>query len=300
MVTWQMSGVIVAATVCEEEESMSKTWFITGANRGFGHEIAKTALEAGDAVVATARKPEQAEAALTGHGDRLLVLRLDVTDVASIDSAVAAAVDRFGRMDVLVNNAGYGQLGVFEELSAESIERQFQTNVFGVFNVTRASLPIMRAQRAGHIINISSLSGIIGIAGSPIYGATKFAVTGWSEGLSREVEPFGIHVTCVHPGIFRTDFLDASSVSHGDLEIEDYREFREEQQRYLEASNHAQLGDPTTFGPAIMHLANLVEPPLRWAAGSDAIAAFHQRAEELTNSAAEFAELSRSSDIVNA
>ncbi|MBM9503025.1 oxidoreductase [Actinacidiphila acididurans] len=276
---------------------MSKIWFITGANRGFGYEIARAALESGDTVVATARRPAQAQAALNAHSERVLALPLDVTDPASIDAAVAAATDRFGRIDVLVNNAGYGQLGYFEEQSPESIERQFATNVFGVFNVSRAVLPVMRAQRSGHVINISSLSGIIGIAGSPIYGATKFAVTGWSEGLGREVAPFGIHVTCVHPGMFRTDFLDPSSVSHGDVEIDDYASFRTQQHAYLEASNHTQLGDPARFGPAIVRLAALETPPERWASGSDALASFAQRAEELTGSAAEWENLSRSTDI---
>jgi len=275
---------------------MSKTWFITGANRGFGYQIAASALESGDSVVATARRPEQAGAALAGYGDRLLTTRLDVTDSAGIDAAVAAAVDRFGRIDVLVNNAGYGQLGVFEELSPESIERQFRVNVFGMFDVARAVLPVMRAQRSGHILNISSLSGIIGIAGSAIYGATKFAVTGWSEGLSREAAPFGIHVTSVHPGMFRTDFLDPSSVSHGDRDIDDYSDFRKSQRGYLESMNHAQLGDPEKFGTAVVRLAAMPRPPIRWAAGSDALDSFRQRAEELTSSATEYEQLSRSTD----
>ncbi|MEW2545983.1 SDR family NAD(P)-dependent oxidoreductase [Streptomyces sp. NPDC047002] len=276
---------------------MAKTWLITGANRGFGYEIAKTALDAGDRVVATARRPEQAEAALAGHGERLLCVRLDVDEAASAEAAVAAAQERFGGIDVLVNNAGYGQLGVFEELSAESIERQFRTNVFGVFHVTRAVLPVMRAQRSGHVITVSSLSGIVGIDGSTVYGATKFAVTGWSEGLSREVRRFGIHATVVHPGMFRTDFLDPSSVRHGDHEIDDYRGYRETQGAYLTESNHTQLGDPAAFGPAIVRLANMSEPPVRWAAGSDAIDSFQRRARELADSALEFEELSRSSDI---
>jgi NAD(P)-dependent dehydrogenase (short-subunit alcohol dehydrogenase family) len=278
---------------------VSKTWFITGANRGFGYEIAKAALEDGDVVVATARNPEQVQAALSRPGDRLLALRLDVTDEATIEAAVSDAMERFGRIDVLVNNAGYGQLGVFEEIGPESIERQFRTNVFGVFNVTSAVLPVMRAQRSGHIITISSLSGITGGAGSSIYGATKFAVTGWSEGLVGEVAPFGIHVTSVHPGMFRTDFLDASSVSHGDRQIDDYQQFRQSHREYLDSSNHTQLGDPTKFGPAIVHLASLEDPPARWASGSDALDSFERRADELRNSAVEWEDLSRATDIVD-
>lgn len=273
-----------------------KTWFITGASRGLGLEIARAALAGGDQVVATGRNATNIVEALGGDENRILAVALDVTDTASIEAAVDAAVERFGRIDVLVNNAGYGQLGAFEELSEGAIERQFQTNVFGVFNMTRAVLPTMRAQRSGHVITISSLTGIIGIDGCSIYCAAKFAVAGWSESLSRELARFGIKATSVHPGMFRTDFLDASSVSHGDIEIDDYREVAEARRESLEASNHNQQGDPKTFGPVIVALANAAEPPARFAAGSDAIGAFEQRAGELTSSVAEWRELSESTD----
>lgn len=276
---------------------MSKTWFITGANRGFGQEIARTALQAGDRVVATARQPEQIRAALSGDEDQLLAVHLDVTDPASIQAAVGAAVDRFGRIDVLINNAGYGQLGVFEEITPEQIERQFATNVFGVFDVTRAVLPTLRRQRSGHIVTIASISGIVGGAGSTIYGASKFAVTGWSEGLAEELQPFGIRVTVVHPGMFRTDFLDPSSVSHGAQSIEDYRAGADDRRAWLDRMNHAQLGDPARFGPAIAHLVALADPPVRVGLGSDAIAAFTERADQLTGSVTEYGELTRSTDL---
>ncbi|MEU3186263.1 oxidoreductase [Streptomyces sp. NPDC006923] len=276
---------------------MTKTWFITGAGRGLGLEVTRAALANGDNVVATARKPEQVREAVSGHGEQFLAVTLDVTDSGSVGPAVQAALDRYGRIDVLVNNAGYGQLGAFEELSPEAIERQFQTNVFGAFHVTRAVLPTMRAQRSGHVITISSLTGIIGIDGSSIYCAAKFAVTGWSESLSRELAQFGVRATSVHPGMFRTDFLDPSSVSHGDVEIEDYHQFREDRRTSLDASNHNQPGNPTAFGPAVVRLAEAEEPPARWAAGSDAVDAFRQRAAELRDNADEWLELSKSTDI---
>lgn len=276
---------------------MSKVWLITGANRGFGAEIARAALADGDRVVVTARNPQTISEADLGSSDQLVTARLDVTDPASIEGAVTTAIDRFGRIDVLVNNAGYGQLGLFEELSDAQIQRQFATNVFGVFDLTRAVLPHMRAQRSGHVITISSISGIVGGAGSTIYAATKFAVTGWSEGLVEEVAPFGIHVTVVHPGMFRTDFLDPTSVSHGDKQIGDYTDVSAERRTWLDNMNHAQLGDPTKFGPAIVEIANMANPPARWGAGSDAIDAFRTRANQLLSNSEQFAALTRSTDV---
>jgi NAD(P)-dependent dehydrogenase (short-subunit alcohol dehydrogenase family) len=276
---------------------VDRVWFITGASRGLGLEIARAALAHGDTVVATARRPEAAQTALAAHSDRLLALPLDVTDEASIQTAVAAVTARFGRIDVLVNNAGYGQLGAFEELSPRLVESQFTTNVYGVFNVTRAVLPTMRAQRSGHVLTISSLTGIVGIAGSSIYCAAKFAVAGWSESLSLELEPFGISVTSVHPGMFRTDFLDPSSVSFGDVTVDDYAEVDRERRAYLASANHQQPGDPTKLGPAIIALVEADAPPARWAAGSDAVEAFHDRAGQLQESATTWQQLSESTDL---
>ncbi|MBX3573567.1 MAG: SDR family oxidoreductase [Mesorhizobium sp.] len=199
-----------------------KTWFITGATRGLGLATARAALAAGDQVSATGRDTNRLRDALGDH-PRLMVLALDVTVDAEINAAVTAATDRFGRVDVLVNNAGYGQLGAFEETSQDAIERQFETNVFGVFRVTRAVLPIMRAHRSGHVITISSMVGLVGVDGGSVYCASKFAVAGWSEALSVELARFGIHATSVHPGYFRTDFLDRSSRRLADLSIDDYR-----------------------------------------------------------------------------
>lgn len=273
-----------------------KTWFITGANRGFGLEIARAALGAGDAVVATARNPQEIEAALSGFADRLLPLRLDVTDPKEIASAVEAAKTRFGRIDVLVNNAGYGQLGAFEEISGETVARQFATNVFGALDVTRAILPIMRAQRAGHVITISSIAGMEGFEGASIYCATKHAVSGWSEGLRHEVAPFGIKVTCVYPGRFRTDFLDGSSVRYGDFSIDDYAAASARHREALDADNHQQTGDPAKLAAALLTLVDAEKPPVWFGAGSDAYAIFTTKSRALAENAEEWKSLTVSAD----
>ncbi|WP_246793393.1 SDR family NAD(P)-dependent oxidoreductase [Burkholderia perseverans] len=273
------------------------TWLITGANRGLGMEIARAALEAGDRVLATARNPAPIAAALDGFGERLATTRLDVTDAASIAAAVELARQRFGGIDVLVNNAGYGQLGPFELISPAAIERQFATNVFGAFEVTRAVLPVMRAQRSGHVVTLSSIAGLIGIEGVSIYCATKFALEGWSESLGQEVARFGIRTTLIEPGRFRTDFLDASSVSHGDLAIGDYDAFAAENRAELDAGNHQQAGDPVKLGRAVVTLVRAPEPPVRYGAGSEAYGVMVARAERLRAEAEAWRELSLSNDL---
>ena len=248
-----------------------KTWFITGAARGIGFEIARAALAAGANVVATGRDRARLETAFAAWGDRVLSLTLDVADEAQAQAAAKAAAARFGRIDVLVNNAGYGQLGFFEEIDAGAIERQFATNVYGTFHVTRAVLPVMRRQRGGHIFNLSSVGGALGFIGASVYCATKFAIEGFSESLAPEVEPFGIRVTIVEPGFFRTDFLDASSVHYGERDIADYAALSAEVRAGYEGRNHRQAGDPAKLGAAIVELAAAKDPPLRYAAGSDAV-----------------------------
>ncbi len=276
-----------------------KTWFITGASRGIGLGIARAALEAGYQVVATARKPEQVEAGLTGAGSgRLLTLRLDLTDQASIQAAVDAASKQFGRIDVLVNNAGYGQLGVFEQQSTSVIERQFATNFFGTLEVTRAVLPIMRAQRSGHIFTVSSIGGLAGAEGGSIYSATKFALEGWSEGINAELKQFGIKTTLIEPGFFRTDFLDASSVSYGDIDIADYADYSAKFKVQLDAINHKQAGDPDKLGKVLVTLAALADPPVRFAAGSDACGILASRGARDIADAEKWRDLSASTDIV--
>jgi len=273
-----------------------KTWFVTGASRGLGFEICRAALDAGDQVVASARDPAAIAEVLAAHGQRVLAVALDVTDPASIDAAVAAARKRFGRIDVLVNNAGYGQLGAFEEVSRETIARQFATNVFGVFDVSRTVLPLMRAQRAGHVITISSVAGMTGFEGASIYCSTKHAVSGWSDALAPELAPFGIKVTCVYPGRFRTDFLDPSSVRHGEIAVDDYAAASEQRRAMLDAGNHRQIGDPVRFAQAMLELASMDEPPRWFAAGSDAYVLFTERAKALRDNSEDYKALTMSTD----
>ncbi|WP_345790606.1 oxidoreductase [Agrobacterium pusense] len=259
----------IARTI-ERRKEMTKTWFITGAGRGLGAEVARSALAGGDNVVATARNADSVTKAL-GESDRLLPLALDVTDRDAPKEAVAAAVERFGRIDVLVNNAGYGHLGIFEEASEEDIETQFQTNVFGLMRVTRAVLPVMRGQKSGHIINLSSIGGKVAFDLCTLYGASKFAVEGFSVNLAKDVASFGINVTVVSPGYFRTDFLDPSSVRFAGNRISDYDGVRGAVEAAYKDHSHQQLGDPEKFGPAIVKMASASKPPMHFLVGSDAV-----------------------------
>jgi NAD(P)-dependent dehydrogenase (short-subunit alcohol dehydrogenase family) len=268
------------------EAEMSKVWFITGAGRGIGAQIAKAALAAGDRVVATGRNVAQLQQVYAAHADRVACLPLDATREQDAAAAAEAAQQRFGRIDVLVNNAGYGQLGLFEEIDSAAVERQFHTNVFGLMHVTRAVLPLMRRQRSGHILNLSSIGGFMGFDGSAVYCAAKFAVEGFSESLALEVAPFGIRVTIVEPGFFRTDFLDKSSVQYGTRRIADYGGSPGDPPRATyESYNHKQPGDPAKLGRVVVELASMAEPPLHFVAGTDALGfardAFERRRAEL-------------------
>ena len=274
-----------------------KTWFVTGANRGLGAEIARAALKAGDNVVATARQTAGVEQALTGHAGQLFVVPLDITDVSQVAAAVTAAKTRFGRIDVLVNNAGFAQLGAFEEIPAKDIEDQFATNVFGTFHVTRAVLPIMREQRSGHVITISSLVGLMGFDGSSIYCSTKFAIEGWSESLALELANFDIKVTLIEPGMFRTDFLDESSARYGSLEIDDYAAASAVRKAGLAAFNRNQPGDPVKLGSALVKLVASDDPPVRFAAGPDALEVMQKKAETLLSQSERWCELSSSTSL---
>lgn len=252
---------------------MSKTWLITGASRGIGEKIARAALASGDRVIATGRKADSVAKTLgdTNAADRLLPLALDVTAAGQAEAAVAEALGKFERIDVLVNNAGYGQLGFFETLTPEQVKAQYATNVFGLFNVTRAVLPMMRKQRAGHILNISSIGGVFGFGEAPAYTSTKFAIEGFSEDMALDLKPFGIHVTIVEPGFFRTDFLDGSSAKYGEIEIDDYAEADAKVREKYGEANHKQLGDPEKLADALVQIVAEPEPPLRLALGSDAV-----------------------------
>lgn len=254
-----------------------KVWFITGASRGFGALMTKEALAAGDAVVATARNPKTVIDAIGEHPN-LLAVALDVTNEAQAQEAAAAAVKRFGRIDVLANNAGYGLLGAVEEATSEEIEKIYATNVFGLLKVTRAVLPVMRRQRSGHILNFSSIGGYFGYPGWGVYGSTKFAVEGLSESLATEVEPFGIKVTIVQPGFFRTDFLHDNSLAISPASIPDYEGTPAGNMRNFAAdANHAQPGDPSKLASGIMTMVNAANPPLRMPFGSDTVAVIEEQ-----------------------
>ncbi|WUR12453.1 oxidoreductase [[Empedobacter] haloabium] len=249
---------------------MAKTWLITGAARGLGLQIARAALAAGDNVVATARNADAARQALGDTDGRVLAQALDVTDPAAPQRVVDAALARFGRIDVLVNNAGYGHLGIFEESTEEEVRQQLETNVLGLMRMTRAVLPAMRRQRAGHVVNMSSIGGIVPFDSCTLYGMSKFAVEGFSGNLTRDVAPFGIRVTAVEPGFFRTDFLDPASVRFTASRIDDYAAAHATETAYR-AHSHQQPGDPVKLGQAIVRLVEANEPPTHLALGSDAV-----------------------------
>ena len=270
-----------------------KTWFITGAGRGMGVEFAKAALGAGHSVVASGRNPDAVADAL-GETDALLVVKLDVTSVQEAEAAVRAAVERFGGIDVLVNNAASFYAGFFEELTPEQIERQFAVSLFGPMNVTRAVLPIMREQRRGHVIAISSLAGLAGSEYTSAYAASKFAVDGWMESLAPEVEPFGIHATVVNPGFFRTALLTKESTSYATAAIADYAERSAGQREFFESMNGKQGGDPVKLARALLTIADEEPPPVRFVAGADAVEAAEAKLAERRQQIDAFRDLSTS------
>jgi len=250
---------------------MPKTWFITGASRGLGAEIAKAAMRAGDRVVAAGRKRSAIAEKLGPDSDSLLSVELDVTNAMQAKGAVGAAVRRFGGMDVLVNNAGYGHMGFFEEMTIKDAQEQFDTNLFGVFRVTWATLPFMRSARKGRIFNVSSIGGFVGGQMASLYCASKFALEGFSESLAKEVSPFGISVTIVEPGPFRTDFLKPESLRFGGKPIAEYEDSRREIRTSMDERNGRQPGDPEKLAEAMVRLANEARPPLRFFAGAVAV-----------------------------
>ena len=260
--------------------SRKKIWFITGAGRGMGVDFARAALEAGHAVVASGRDSARVSKAL-GPSSDLLAVKLDVTRPDDAGAAVRAAVDRFGRIDVLVNNAASFYAGYFEELTPEQMERQLAASLFGPMNVTRAVLPVMRKQCAGHIISISSTAGLVGFEFGSAYAASKFGVEGWMESLHAEVAPFGIATTIVNPGFFRTELLTEQSTNYAEPSIKDYDERRAKQLEFWKAQNGRQSGDPAKLARALMAIAVLEPPPRRFIAGADAVATAEQVAADL-------------------
>jgi NAD(P)-dependent dehydrogenase (short-subunit alcohol dehydrogenase family) len=252
------------------KDSLQQVWFVTGANRGNGRGIAEAAVNAGHKVVVTARKLSSIPKSLSDNPN-VLVAELDVTKQITIDRAVKLAISKFERVDVLVNNAGYGQLGWFENTTEQQVRNQFETNVFGTMNVTRALLPQFRKQRSGYIFTITSVAGLLSVAGSSTYSASKFALEGWMEGLADELKPLGIGVTAIEPGFFRTDFLDPSSAIYAKTEIAEYNPKAVDFIAWHGRMNHHQVGDPAKLGVAVTQLAASVERPLRFVAGTSAI-----------------------------
>jgi NAD(P)-dependent dehydrogenase (short-subunit alcohol dehydrogenase family) len=260
--------------------SKKKIWLITGAGRGMGVDIAKSALAAGYAVVASGRDTDRVSKAL-GRSNDLLAVKLDVTSPGDARAAVSAAVDRFGRIDVLVNNAASFYAGFFEELTPEQMERQVAASLFGPMNVTRAVLPVMRKQRSGHIITISSTAGLVGFEFGTAYAASKFGVEGWMESLAGEVAPFGINTTIVNPGFFRTELLTEQSTNFADASIADYDERRVAQIEFWKSQNGQQSGDPAKLAQALITIASQDPPPRRFIAGADAVATAEQVVADL-------------------
>jgi NAD(P)-dependent dehydrogenase (short-subunit alcohol dehydrogenase family) len=257
-----------------------KVWFITGAGRGMGVDIATAALAGGNAVVATARDPEAVKQSV-GKADDLLAVKLDVTSNADAETAVALAVERFGRIDILVNNAGNFNAGFFEELTPEQMDRQLTTTLVGPMNVTRAVLPVMRRQRSGHVITISSSAGLTGFEFGTAYAASKFGIEGWMESLRPEVAPFGIHTTIVNPGFFRTELLTPESTNFAETAIGDYAERRAAQIDWWTSQNGKQSGDPRKLAQTLLTIASERPPRRRFIAGADSIASTEQKVAEL-------------------
>lgn len=250
--------------------SKKKTWFVTGATRGLGYQIATAALISGANVVATGRSLEKLKTVFA-ESDNVLLLELDICNEEQTKLATQQAINHFDSIDILVNNAGFGQLGLFEEIEQDKIKAQFATNVFGLMSMSRAVLPYMRQQRTGLIYNISSIGGSLGFENASVYCAAKFAVEGFSESLAIEVKQFGIDVTIIQPGFFRTDFLDRSSVQYGTVSIDDYAQYSKALNDAYQLQNQQQLGDPKKLGQLLVELSQKTELPTRLAVGSDAI-----------------------------
>jgi NAD(P)-dependent dehydrogenase (short-subunit alcohol dehydrogenase family) len=276
---------------------VQKVWLITGASRGLGAEVAKSALAAGEKVIATGRGRDGLS--FSADQQALLPLEMDVTDQTQIASALRNALDRFSRIDVLVNNAGFGLLGAIEETSAEQVERIYRTNVFGLLNVIRAVLPTMRQQRSGRVINFSSLGGFRASAGWGVYCSTKFAVEGITEALHEELAPLGIHATVVEPGFFRTEFMDSRSLAGSGQEISDYAATVGRTRAFAVQQNHQQPGDPAKFAQAILQLANTPNPPLRLPLGTDAVQRIADKNRFVAEELAQWRALSESTDFAH-
>jgi NAD(P)-dependent dehydrogenase (short-subunit alcohol dehydrogenase family) len=270
-----------------------KVWFITGTSRGMGMDFARAALAAGHALVATGRNTEAVARAI-GQAEDLLIVKLDVTSRVEAESAVQAAVERFGRIDVLVNNAANFYAGYFEELTPEQIEQQLATGLVGPMNVTRAVLPVMRKQRSGLIVSISSGAGLMGFEFNSAYCAAKFGLEGWTEALQPEVAPFGINTTIVNPGFFRTELLTPESTNYAEPSIADYAERHAVRREWYQSQNGQQSGDPAKLAQALVMIASQQPPPRRFIAGADAIGVAEQKVQDLQQQINAYRDLSTS------
>jgi NAD(P)-dependent dehydrogenase (short-subunit alcohol dehydrogenase family) len=277
------------------KNNFKRVWFITGASRGLGALIAEAALADGNAVVAAGRNVAAIVERL-GDSPALLPVALDVTDEAQAKAAVQAALEKFGRIDVLINNAGFGLLGAIEESTDADVRRMYDTNVFGLLTVTRAVLPAMRSQRAGHVINMSSIGGYRAAAGFGAYSSTKFAVEGLTEALHAELKPLGIHATVVEPGYFRTDFLDTSSLVVAREVIADYDATSGNVRRIAANLNHNQPGNPAKLAAAMIELVDAQTPPLRLPLGTDTLKAIADKNAYVAQETETWKTLSASTD----
>jgi NAD(P)-dependent dehydrogenase (short-subunit alcohol dehydrogenase family) len=274
----------------------TKTWIITGAARGFGLEIGKAVLASGDKVVATVRSKPEELAAKLDHHQNLHVAILDINDELQGMQVAAETVEKFGSIDVLVNNAGFGLLGGVEEISDQEARRVYETNVFGLLKVTRAVLPHMRRQRSGHVINFSSVGGLTGSAGWGIYCSTKFAVEGITEALAKELAPLGIFATTVEPGYFRTNFLDGTSLLRAEKVIEDYAKTAGAMRENAAKVSYNQPGDPVKLAAAIVRLAASPNPPVHLPLGNDTLKHYREKAEAFEKEIAEWHDVITSTD----
>lgn len=275
--------------------SDAKVWLITGASRGMGASLVRAALAAGHRVAATGRRPDEVVATF-GENEHLAAVRLDVTSVEESATAVAEVVERFGRIDVVVNNAGASFKGFFEEMSPRQVDGQLATNLLGPMNVTRAVLPVMRRQRSGHVMSISSGAGLMGFAYSSVYAASKAGLEGWMGALDQEVAPFGIHTTIVNPGFFRTGLASPESLVWPEFTVDDYAERSAEQRVWWQAQDGVQAGDPDKLAQALLTIAATDPPPRRFIAGGDVLALAERKIAELRDQIEAYRSLSASLD----
>ncbi len=275
---------------------MSRVWLITGSSRGLGRALAEAVLAAGDQLLATARDPEQLTDLVERFGKKVCTFGLDVTDASAASSAIKAAVETFGRLDVLVNNAGYGNIGSIEDTSIEDFRAQIETNLFGTIYTTKAAVPVMRAQGEGHIIQFSSVGGRVGAMGRAPYSAAKWGVEGFSEVLAKEVKPLGIKVTVIEPGGFRTDFAGSSTTLHAGRP--EYDSTVGAAARFQRDFNGKQPGDPAKAAQVVLQVAAMKEPPLRMLLGSDAIRIVEQNDLAKMEADKHWCDLSRSTDFI--